>query len=62
MKTNTILDQVSGYDRQKAYRTKVRHYSDEEGSIWEDVEHGLIYGSQDFVSDLKEKLLEDKKM
>jgi len=61
LKTKTILSQVSGADCHKAYRSKVQHYSDEEGSFWEDVKHGLIYGSQDFVADLKARFLEDKK-
>jgi len=61
LKTQTILNQVAGADRHKAYRVQVQHYSDEEGSFWEDVKHGLIYGSQDFVADLKARFLEDKK-
>jgi putative transposase len=61
LKTKTLLDQLSGDDRYKAYRIKVQHYSDEKGSVWEDVKHGLIYGSQDFVSDLKARFLTDKK-
>ena len=61
LKTQTILDQVSGDDRHMAYRKKVQKYSDEQSSVWEDVKHGLIYGSQDFVSDLKVRFLEDKK-
>ena len=35
--------------------------SDEENSIWEDVKHGFIYGSQDFVSGLKARFMENKK-
>jgi putative transposase len=61
LKTQTLLNQVSGADRHKAYRIKVQHCSDEEGSFWEDVKHGLIYGSQDFVADLKARFLEEKK-
>ena len=61
LKTQTILDQVSGDDRHMAYRKKVQKYSDEESSVWEDVKHGLIYGSQGFVSDLKVRFLEGKK-
>jgi len=55
------LNQLSATDRHKAYRTKLQHYSDEDGSFWEDVKHGLIYGSQDFVKDLKSRFLGDKK-
>ncbi len=59
--TKTILDHLSGDDRNKAYRIKVQQYSDEKVRIWEDVKHGLIYGGQEFVSDLKARFLEDKK-
>ena len=29
--------------------------------MWEDVKHGLIYGSQNFVADLKARFLDGKK-
>ena len=61
LKTEIILGQVSGKDKNQAYRKKVQQYSDESGSIWEDVKHGLVYGSEDFLNDLKERfLLKDK--
>jgi len=56
-----ILDQLGGDDRHKAYREKVQRYSEEDGSGWEDVKHGLVYGSQNFVEHLKERFLSDKK-
>ena len=59
--TKTILSQLSSVDPNKAYRIKVQQYSDEQNSIWEDVKHGLIYGSQEFVADLKSRFLGDKK-
>ena len=59
--TQAVLDQLSGKDRHRAYRAKVQQYSDEKGCIWEDVKHGLIYGGQEFVSDLKSRFLGDKK-
>ncbi len=59
--TKTILNQLPGQDRHKAYRIKVQQYSDEQSSIWEDVKHGFIYGSQNFVADLKARFLDDKK-
>ncbi len=57
----TILDQLSSADRHRTYRNKLQQYSEEDGSFWEDVKHGLIYGSQDFVNDLKARFLGDKK-
>lgn len=59
--TQAILEQVSGGDVHKAYRIKTQHYSDEQRSVWEDVKHGLIFGSQDFVADLKSRFLSDQK-
>lgn len=61
MTTKTILNQLSGQDHYKAYRTMVQQYSEERSSIWEDVKHGFIYGSQDFVADLKARFLDDNK-
>jgi putative transposase len=59
--TKAILGQVSGEDVHKAYRMKTQHYSEEQSSVWEDVKHGLIYGSQEFVADLKSRFLSDQK-
>ena len=61
LNTNNILEQVSDADCHKAYRSKVQKYSDEEGSIWEDVKHGFIYGSQDYVKGLKARFVQNKK-
>jgi REP element-mobilizing transposase RayT len=61
LKTATILNQLHSQAPHKAYRTKVQQYSDEEGSLWEDVRHGLIYGGQEFVEEIKARFLGDKK-
>ncbi len=58
--TKTILHQLSGQDQHKAYRINVQQYSDEQSSMWEDVKHGFIFGSQDFVADLKARFLDGK--
>lgn len=57
--TNTILNQLSGKNLHKAYRDKVQQYSKEQKSAWEDVKHGFIYGSQDFVADLRSRFTGD---
>ena len=57
LKTNLILDQVSGKDKSQAYRKKVQHYAKESASLWEDVKHGLVYGSESYLNDLKERFL-----
>ncbi|MCP3872776.1 MAG: hypothetical protein GY699_06420, partial [Desulfobacteraceae bacterium] len=59
--TDLILSRITAKDRPSAYRRKVQTYSDEKGNIWEDVKHGLVYGSQDFLDQLKEKFLNDHK-
>jgi putative transposase len=61
LKTKTILRQVSRENPSKAYRIKVQNYSDEKVSIWEDVKHGLIYGGQEFIEDIKTRFLGNKK-
>jgi putative transposase len=58
LKTGTILNQLSGVDRQKAYRNKVGQYSEENSSIWEDVKYGLIFGGQEFIKSLKARYLD----
>jgi putative transposase len=61
LKTGIILNQLHCQDPHKAYRIKVQQYSGEEGSLWEDVKHGLIYGGHEFVEDIKTRFLDDKK-
>jgi putative transposase len=50
LNTRDILNELSGEDLNKAYRIKVQQYSDEQNSVWEDVKHGPIYGSQQYKS------------
>ena len=61
LKTGLILGLMSGKDPRRQYRDKVRQYSDEAGSVWEDVKHGLIFGSQAFVKDIREQFIADGK-
>jgi hypothetical protein len=49
LKTNTILEQMPGDDRHKAYRIKSPEVFRRKSSIWEDIKQGLIYGSQDYI-------------
>lgn len=57
----TILSQVPGPDRHRAYRTKVQTYSDEQENLIDNIKHGLIYGSKKFVASIKEQFLSDTK-
>jgi putative transposase len=58
--TKTILNQLSGADRHRTYRTKVQYYSKEDGNFLENIKHGLVYGSQDFIADIKDRFTENK--
>ncbi|MBI5602556.1 MAG: hypothetical protein HY879_04300, partial [Deltaproteobacteria bacterium] len=61
LKTEPILGQFSGQNRHQAYRIEVQQYSNEVRSIWEEVKHGLIYGGQEFIDQIKKDYLGDKK-
>jgi hypothetical protein len=39
------------------HRITVQQYSEEESSFLEDIKHGFIYGSQDFINDIKARFL-----
>ena len=58
LKTDLILSRF-GPDNsgRKAYREKVQRYADEKKNIWEDVKHGIIFGSQVFVDRIKKDYL-----
>jgi REP element-mobilizing transposase RayT len=59
--TDLIMGQISGDNPQAGYRRMVQQYADEKGSIWEDIKHGLAYGSQGFLDQLKERFLRGQK-
>jgi len=44
-------------DRHLAYRKCAQTYSDEDGTIWEDIKFGFIYGSQNFIDRIKDRYL-----
>jgi hypothetical protein len=57
---NLILSQFSAKDKYRAYRLKVQRYSDEKARIWEDVKHGLFYGSSEFIEKIKSRYLKGR--
>jgi REP element-mobilizing transposase RayT len=60
--TQAILSQLSGNKgAHGVYRDKVQHYSDETSRVLEDIKHGFILGSQNFVEELKSRFLKDRK-
>ena len=60
LNTDMILSRFgTGSSARKAYREKVQRYADERKSIWEDIKHGMILGSQGFISRIKKNYLND---
>ena len=58
LNTSAILRQFQNVDdKHKAYRLKVQNYSDEENNPFENIKHGLIYGSQNFINKIKANFL-----
>jgi REP-associated tyrosine transposase len=62
LKTDLILSQFGAdNDGRKAYRQKVQQYVEEKGSIWEDVRHGVLYGSQVFIDRIRKDFLGEER-
>jgi len=59
LKTETILSQFNGPNAHQAYRAKVQRYSEEEKRLWEDLQHGLILGTSEFVKQLRDAFPSD---
>lgn len=55
--TDFLLSQFNVRDKHKAYREKVQDYAREEKCIWEDVRHGLILGTEEFIDRIKSTYL-----
>ena len=60
LNTDLILAQSDAKDKNRAYRLKVQQYSDEKGKIWEDVRHGLIFGSEKFIDKIRSRFLKNR--
>ncbi len=52
-----ILSQFSGNDSHKAYREKVQKYSEEEVKIFENLRHGIVFGTKRYLDKIKETYL-----
>ena len=57
LKTRTILSQFKTENENQAYRAKVQRYAKEEKRLWEDLRHGMILGTTDFVSKIRDDYL-----
>jgi len=56
LSTDLILSQFAGdQDRHRSYREKVQKYASEEKRLFEDLRHGLILGSKQFVEKIRKK-------
>jgi REP-associated tyrosine transposase len=56
LSTDLILDQFAGeQDCHRSYREKVQKYASEEKHLFEDLQHGLILGSKQFVEKIRKK-------
>jgi REP element-mobilizing transposase RayT len=60
LNTHLILSQFKATDKNRAYREKVQRYAKENKRIWEDVRHGLFYGTQAFIDRIKRTYLPDE--
>jgi len=61
LSTETILCQFDASNPQADYRKMVQQYADEKANLWEDVKHGLAFGSQEFLDHLKSQYLNDRR-
>lgn len=57
LNTDMILSQFGNQNMHQAYREKVQAYSEEEKRLWEDLKHGMILGTTEFVKKLKDNYL-----
>jgi putative transposase len=56
--TEVVLSQlVNVGDRHKAYREKTQSYAQEAARLWEDLRHGFILGTEQFVGEIKKRFL-----
>ncbi len=57
LNTDFILSKFNSKDRCRSYRMAAQDYSDETVQIWEEVKHGLIFGSDQFVDKIRSTFL-----
>lgn len=57
LSTSLILSRVQGGDPHKIYREKAKEYVSEEARLWEDLRHGIILGSREFVQKIRSEHL-----
>ncbi|MGD2029706.1 MAG: transposase [Desulfobacterales bacterium] len=60
LNTDLILSQFKGKDSYKAYREKVQKYSEEDAKIFENLRHGIVFGTKNYLKKITEKHLKKK--
>ncbi len=59
--TDALFSQISGKDKSRGYKEMVQNYSKEEKMVWEDLRHGLFFGSKEYCDYIKCKYISKKK-
>ena len=57
LNTDRILSQFKGKDSYKAYRKKIQKYSEEDAKIFENLRHGIVFGTKNYLKKITEKRL-----
>jgi hypothetical protein len=57
LKTKTVLSQFRNQNKHQAYRKKVQGYAKEEKRLLEDLRHGMILGTTEFVEKIRTTFL-----
>jgi REP element-mobilizing transposase RayT len=57
LSTGLILSQIQAQDPHKGYREKAQEYVAEEARLWENLRHGVMLGSREFVERIRRKHL-----
>ena len=52
-----IFSQCNGEDSYKAYREKVQKYSEEESKVFENLRHGIVFGTKRYLNKITKKHL-----
>lgn len=57
LKKDLILSRFGGQEAHKVYREKVQKYSEEEANVFENLQHGFLLGSKQFLDEIRKKYL-----
>jgi len=57
LNTDLIRSQFKGEDSHKAYREQVQRYSEEEAKIFENLRHGIVFGTRGYLNKVTEEYL-----